>query len=76
MAQLGMVGLGRMGSNLVRRLMRDGHDCVVYDVNAGPDQGRSRGRGRRAAILSKELAEKLEPPRAVWIMVPAGDITE
>ena len=38
MAQLGMVGLGRMGSNLVRRLMRDGHECVVYDVNAGTRQ--------------------------------------
>ena len=45
MAQLGMVGLGRMGANLVRRLMRDGHDCVVYDVNPGPDQGAGGGGG-------------------------------
>ena len=48
MAQLGMVGLGRMGANLVRRLMRDGHDCVVYDVNPDPIKELA-GRGRRAA---------------------------
>ncbi len=75
MAQLGMVGLGRMGSNLVRRLMRDGHDCVVYDVNPDPIK-QLGGEGATESSSLKELAEKLDAPRAVWIMVPAGDITE
>ncbi len=75
MAQLGMVGLGRMGSNLVRRLMRDGHDCVVYDhtpahVKTLADEG-AEGSDSLADLVSK-----LKPPRAVWAMVPAGDITE
>jgi 6-phosphogluconate dehydrogenase len=75
MAQLGMVGLGRMGSNLVRRLMRDGHECVVYDVN--PDAIRKlEGEGAAGASALADIAEKLDPPRAVWVMVPAGEITE
>src|SRR2546423_3405817 len=75
MAQLGMVGLGRMGANIVRRLMRDGHDCVVYDVN--PDAVSTlAGEGAEGAGSLSELAEKLSAPRAVWVMVPAGEITE
>ena len=72
--QLGMVGLGRMGSNLVRRLMRDGHSCVVYDRTAAVVQGMER----EGAIGSSSLADfvgKLSVPRAAWVMVPAGDIT-
>ncbi len=72
--QLGMVGLGRMGSNLVRRLMRDGHSCVVYDRTAAVVQGMEK----EGAIGSSSLADfvsKLSVPRAAWVMVPAGEIT-
>ena len=69
--QLGMIGLGRMGANLVRRLMRDGHDCVVYDVNADA-VAELAGEGATAADSLADLVSKLEPPRAAWIMVPAG----
>ncbi|MFG2296086.1 phosphogluconate dehydrogenase (NAD(+)-dependent, decarboxylating) [Streptomyces sp. NPDC048603] len=69
--QLGMVGLGRMGANLVRRLMRDGHHCVVNDVS--PDAVRAlEQEGATPALSLEELVERLERPRAVWLMVPAG----
>ena len=74
-SQLGMVGLGRMGANIVRRLMRDGHECVVYDVNADAVKA-LESEGATGAASLEELAEKLAAPRAVWAMVPAGDITE
>ena len=73
--QLGMIGLGRMGANLVRRLMRDGHDCVVYDVNADATEELA-GEGAVPAASLAELVEKLEPPRAAWIMVPAGYVQD
>ena len=69
--QLGMVGLGRMGANIVRRLMRDGHECVVSDVNADSVAALASEGAVGAADLA-DLAAKLEAPRAVWIMVPAG----
>jgi 6-phosphogluconate dehydrogenase len=73
--QLGMVGLGRMGANIVRRLMRDGHECVVYDVSQDAVK-QLESEGAVGASSLQDLVEKLAPPRAVWVMVPAGDITE
>src|SRR5215470_17567487 len=69
--ELGMVGLGRMGTNLVRRLLRGGHQCVVFDLNpAAVDRLRAE-RAVGAASLD-DLAAKLTPPRAAWVMVPAA----
>jgi 6-phosphogluconate dehydrogenase len=69
--QLGMVGLGRMGANLVRRLMRAGHECVVYDLSVESVR-RLEAEGAIASSSLDDLLAKLEPPRATWIMVPAG----
>ncbi len=69
--QLGMIGLGRMGANLVRRLMRDGHRCVAYDRN--PDAVKAlEAEGATGAASLAEFAGQLERPRNIWIMVPAG----
>ncbi|CAI7975555.1 MULTISPECIES: phosphogluconate dehydrogenase (NAD(+)-dependent, decarboxylating) [Parafrankia] len=69
--QLGMIGLGRMGANLVRRLMRDGHECVVYDVN--PETVKSLAAEGAVGVNSlADFAAALSTPRAAWVMVPAG----
>ena len=73
--QLGMVGLGRMGANIVRRLMRDGHSCVGYDVSQDAVQALAAD-GALGASSLQDLASKLQAPRAVWVMVPAGEITD
>jgi 6-phosphogluconate dehydrogenase len=73
--QLGMVGLGRMGAGIVRRLMADGHRCVGYDVNPDAVDALAAD-GATGARSLQEFAQKLEKPRTVWIMVPAGDITD
>src|SRR6476646_2393603 len=73
--QLGMIGLGRMGANIVRRLMRDGHTCVVYDVS--PDAVTAlAAEGATGATTLEDFVAKLDVPRRAWIMVPAGEITE
>jgi 6-phosphogluconate dehydrogenase len=73
--QLGMVGLGRMGANMVRRLMKAGHRCVVYDRDAARTQELAR-EGATAAAAIDQFISALEPPRVVWVMVPAGPPTE
>jgi 6-phosphogluconate dehydrogenase len=73
--ELGMVGLGRMGGNLVRRAMRDGHRCAGTDVNADAVRALA-DEGMTGAASAEELVAILAPPRAVWVMVPAGEITE
>ena len=73
--RIGFIGLGRMGANMVRRLLRDGHEIVAY--NRTPEKTREIvGEGAEAAFSIRELVSKLSPPRTVWIMVPAGDATE
>jgi 6-phosphogluconate dehydrogenase len=69
--QLGMIGLGRMGANMVRRLMKGGHDLVVYDVSPDAVKG-LESQGATGASSIKELVEKMTAPRSIWIMVPAG----
>jgi 6-phosphogluconate dehydrogenase len=73
--RIGFIGLGRMGANMVRRLLRDGHQVVAYNRTAEKTR-EIAGEGAEAAFSIEELVEKLEKPRAVWIMVPAGDATE
>ena len=73
--QLGMIGLGKMGSNMARRLMAGGHACVGYDVNPASVES-LKNEGAQGAFSLAELVRMLQPPRVIWCMVPAGDLTE
>ena len=74
--QLGFVGLGKMGANMVHRIQRDSdHECVVYDHHPESIET-AEGQGASGASSLEELVSKLEPPRTVWIMVPSGDPTQ
>ncbi len=73
--QLGMIGLGRMGANMVRRLMKDGHECIAYDLNREAVTQMEQ-EGAAGAADWQDLVQKLEAPRAVWIMVPAGVVDD
>ena len=73
--QLGMIGLGRMGANMVRRLMKQGHECVVFDVNADAVKALAADGATGAASLADLVAE-LAAPRAIWMMVPAAIVDQ
>jgi len=71
--QLGMVGLGRMGANMVQRLRRGGHECVVFDVNSA-NVSKLASEGATGAASLQDFVAKLKPPRAAWLMVPAAAV--
>ncbi len=71
--QLGMVGLGRMGANMVRRLLADGHECVVFDMSQKAVEDLAKEKAKGSSSLA-DLAKKLQKPRAVWLMVPAAAV--
>ena len=73
--EIGMIGLGRMGGNMVQRLLLGGHSVVAYDPNPQAVAA-SEGQGASGVISLEELAQKLTPPRAIWLMVPSGQVTE
>ena len=74
--QIGVIGLGRMGGNIARRLMQAGHACVVFDADAKPRAALAK-EGATAAASLPELVKALgDKPRAIWLMLPAGAITE
>jgi 6-phosphogluconate dehydrogenase len=76
--QLGMIGLGRMGGNMVLRLLRAGHDCVAYDRDAERTRSFDSEEKTKSAKATSvaDVVKQLKPPRAVWVMLPAGKITE
>jgi 6-phosphogluconate dehydrogenase len=71
--ELGMIGLGRMGASMVRRLQRAGHKCVVYDIHPESVDGLVK-EGAIGAKSPEDFAQKLQKPRAVWMMVPAAAV--
>jgi 6-phosphogluconate dehydrogenase len=74
--QIGVIGLGRMGGNISRRLMKAGHQCVVFDTNAKPREALAKDGAQGAASLAELVKALGEKPRVVWVMLPAGRITE
>src|SRR5918912_2760352 len=72
--RIGMVGLGRMGANMTKRLIEHGHEVVAFDQNPDTVAGAERDGAQGAGTLGKLIAA-LDPPRAVWVMVPAGEPT-
>ena len=74
--QIGVVGLGKMGGNMSRRLMKAGHTCVVFDANAAPREALAKEGAKAAASLESLVKGLTEKPRAVWLMLPAGAITD
>src|SRR4051794_30772117 len=73
--QLGMIGLGRMGANMVRRLLKGGHHCVVFDRSPRAVEELAREKAVGASSLA-DLVKKLDSPRAVWLMVPAAFVDQ
>ncbi|NQU30107.1 MAG: NAD(P)-binding domain-containing protein, partial [Anaerolineae bacterium] len=73
--KIGMIGLGKMGANMTSRLLRGGHEVVAFDLNEDAIQ-KAESEGVEGARTLAEVAEKLSSPRVVWVMVPAGKITE
>ena len=74
--QIGVIGLGRMGGNISRRLMKAGHHCVVFDSNAKPREALAKEGATAVQSLEDMVKSLKERPRAVWVMLPAGQITE
>jgi 6-phosphogluconate dehydrogenase len=74
--QLGMVGLGRMGANMVRRLVAHGHECIVFDRSADAVAGLAKEKGITGAPSLEDFVKKLAQPRAVWMMIPAGVVEQ
>lgn len=73
--KIGMIGLGRMGSNMVKRLMKDGHECVVFDVETKHVDSLAK-EGAVGATSIEDMVKKLEKPRAIWMMLPAAVVTQ
>ena len=74
--QIGVIGLGRMGGNISRRLMKAGHTCIVFDANAKPREALAKEGATAVQSLEDVVKAFKEKPRAVWVMLPAGQITE
>src|SRR5665213_3589450 len=74
--QIGIIGLGRMGANICRRLMKAGHQCVVFDTNAKPREALAKEGAKAAGSLDEMTKLLTDKPRAIWVMLPAGKITE